>query len=68
MEGYLTAKEIADKWGISVRTVQSFCAAGKIPGASKMSDVWIIPEDAVLPKDGRVKHGNYAGWRNKRKI
>ena len=63
MEGYLTTKEIAKKWGISVRTVQSFCIAGKIKGASKMSNIWIIPEDAEMPKDGRLKNRNYVGWR-----
>ena len=65
MQGYITVKEAAQKWEVSVRTVQALCAEGKIDGASKMSNVWVIPENAEMPKDGRVKSGEYKNWHKK---
>lgn len=38
MEKYLTAKEISDKWGISVRAVQTMCVNGKIEGAKNLEE------------------------------
>ena len=35
MEGYITAKEAAKKWGVSLRSVQALCAEGKIEGGNK---------------------------------
>lgn len=52
---YMTAKEAADKWGISQRRVQVLCVEGRIPGAKKYASVWAIPKDAEKPKDIRVK-------------
>ena len=50
---YLSAKEVAEKWNISRRRVQVLCEEGRIPGAFKLSDVWVIPEDAEKPADRR---------------
>ena len=50
---YLSAKEIAEKWNISRRRVQILCEEGRIPGAFKLSDVWVIPKDAEKPADRR---------------
>ena len=47
--GYLSAKELAEKWNISRRRVQILCEEGRIDGAYKVSEVWIIPEDAEKP-------------------
>ncbi len=63
MEKYLTAKEISDKWGISVRAVQTMCVNGKIEGAKKFGGVWAIPEDAAKPSDRRITTGQYKNWR-----
>ena len=49
----LTAKEVADKWGITVRQVQLLCARGKIPGTTRFGNAWVIPADVSKPKDGR---------------
>lgn len=65
MDSYITVAQAADKWCVSVRTVQTLCANGKIEGASKMANVWIIPEDTDYPSDRRVKTGKYVNWRNK---
>lgn len=63
MEGYITAKEAAKKWGVSLRSVQALCAEGRIEGATKMARVWVIPAEAEYPKDSRIKNGNYVNWR-----
>lgn len=65
MEGYLTIKEVAKKWGLTIRTVQKMCSEGKISGASKFGINWAIPEDAEKPNDKRIKTGKYKNWRNK---
>lgn len=46
---YLSVKEMAEKWNLSVRTVRNYCAVGKIPGAFLTGKSWNIPEDAVQP-------------------
>lgn len=53
IEGYTTVKDIAGKWNIMPRTVQIMCAEGKISGAVKFGDLWVIPSDAERPLDGR---------------
>lgn len=50
---YLSAKEVAEKWNISRRRVQILCEEGRIEGAFKLSDVWVIPKDAEKPADRR---------------
>lgn len=52
---FMTAKEAAEKWGISQRRVQVLCVEGRIVGAKKYASVWAIPKDAEKPKDVRVK-------------
>lgn len=55
MNGFMTAQEAAEKWGISVRQVQILCKAGRIEGTVQMSRIWIIPEDAQKPTANRNK-------------
>lgn len=50
---YITAREAAQKWNISERLVQKYCAAGRIEGAKKFGNSWGIPGDAPKPKDPR---------------
>lgn len=50
---YLSAKEVAEKWNISRRRVQILCEEGRIDGAFKFSDIWVIPKDAEKPADRR---------------
>ncbi len=65
MEGYITSKQAAKKWGITPRRVQIMCANGLIPGASRFGKVWAIPENVDKPTDGRVTTGEYKNWRTK---
>ena len=44
---YLSAKEIAEKWGVSPILVKRLCRQGRVPGAVQKKDGWSIPEDAV---------------------
>lgn len=59
VEGYVTVKEIAEKWGLKARTVQIMCANGKIEGAVKFGRDWAIPTDAEKPADKRIVSGIY---------
>ena len=54
---YITLKEAAEKWGVTPRRVNYYCAAGRIPGAVKMAGVWLIPKNAEKPIDERKKQG-----------
>lgn len=60
---YFTVKEIAEKWGINPRTVQTMCNDGRIPTLVKFRKVWAIPECAEKPTDKRVVSGQYRNWR-----
>jgi len=53
---YITAKQAAEKWGISDRRVRILCSQGKIPGAYQEGRAWKIPYDAVKPSDERYKN------------
>ncbi len=59
MQGYMTLKETAEKWGISDRRINNLCLQDRIPGATKLGNMWAIPCDAEKPVDQRVKSGLY---------
>ena len=46
---YLTVRKMAERWGLSDRTVQQLCNQGRIPGARKFGRAWAIPADAEKP-------------------
>ena len=54
---YMTLKEASEKWGVSIRQINYYCAGGRIPGAVKMASVWLLPKTAEKPLDGRTKQG-----------
>jgi len=49
MNGYITVREVAEKWNMSVHNIQNLCAAGKLDDAVKFGNAWSIPEDAEKP-------------------
>ena len=57
---YITVREAAQKWGISVRLVQRHCAEGRVEGAQKFGATWAIPAKASKPEDPRRKGGKAA--------
>ena len=54
---YMTLKEAAEKWSVSPRRVNYYCAGGRIPSALNMTGAWLIPKTAEKPIDGRTKQG-----------
>ncbi len=58
---FMTLAETAEKWGLSNRRVQTLCAEGRIPGATRLGYMWVIPISAEKPKDARIKSGSYIG-------
>ena len=56
---YLSISQTAEKWGVSVRRIQTLCLTGRIPGATKIGSYWAIPADAEKPQDARIKTGRY---------
>lgn len=64
--GYVSIREKAEEWGVTPRRVQTMCAAGRIEGAGKMGNMWVIPIDAERPMDKRVTSGKYRNWRKSR--
>ena len=59
MTGFMTLKETSEKWGIGARRINTLCAEGRIPGAQKLGNMWVVPADAEKPKDERIKSGRY---------
>lgn len=52
---FVSAKDIATKWGISQRRVATLCSENRIEGASFVGNVWIIPENALKPLDASIR-------------
>lgn len=50
---YMTVKEAGAKWGLGTRIVTFYCNEGRIEGAVKKSNLWLIPADTVKPEDRR---------------
>ena len=63
---YLSIRETAEKWGVSSRWVQVLCADGRIEGAARIGNMWVIPKDAARPKDARIKSGKYIKEKGKK--
>lgn len=59
MKGFMTLKETSEKWGISTRRINTLCIEGRVEGATKIGTMWVIPEDAKVPEDRRIKSGKY---------
>jgi len=49
MDGYISAREAAARWDVTVRQVQRMCESGKIPGVTQFAGAWAIPEDTRKP-------------------
>lgn len=50
---YITAREAAEKWGVSERRINQYCAEDRIPGAERFGGAWAIPAGAEKPGDPR---------------
>lgn len=50
---FVTTTEMAEKWNISRRRVNTMCREGRIEGAELKGHTWLIPENAKKPDDLR---------------
>lgn len=48
---YMTLKEVSEKWGVTPRRINYYCADGRIPGVVKVATVWLIPKGASMKVD-----------------
>lgn len=58
MNGFITVQQAAEKWNVSPRQVQILCKNNRITGATRISRIWLIPEDAKKPTNDKRKAGN----------
>jgi len=56
---YITAQQTADKWGVSLRWVQTYLKNDRINGAIRFGHAWMIPKNTNKPCDARIKNGKY---------
>lgn len=50
---FMSAKDAADKWGISQRRIAVLCSENRISDAAMVGNMWIIPGNAKKPIDAR---------------
>jgi len=50
---YMDVKTASVHWELTERRITALCREGRVVGAQKENGVWIIPEDAPKPVDGR---------------
>ena len=50
---YMKISKVAEKWGISTRRIRVLCSEGKVPGVIRKGNLYMIPENAPKPLDGR---------------
>lgn len=50
---YMSAKEAANKWGISQRRVAVLCSENRIRNATMIGNMWLIPSASPKPVDAR---------------
>ena len=55
---YMTAKEAAEKWNVSLRWVQRLCKMNRIENAMNINRIWLIPTDTKKPP--KLKTGKHS--------
>lgn len=55
---YIKVSEAAEKWGISARRARILCAEGKVEGVIRKGKLYMVPENALKPLDGRRSKNN----------
>ena len=54
---YVSVAKMAEKWGLSERSVRNYCAQGRIADAKLIGKTWYLPEDAKKPERANKKNG-----------
>ena len=57
---YVSVAKMAEKWGLSERSVRNYCANGRIAGAKLIGKIWYIPEDAKKPERANKRKNSSA--------
>lgn len=52
---FMDVRTAAEKWEMTERRITMLCRDGKISGAKKEGKLWLIPEKAARPHDGRTR-------------
>jgi len=52
---WMTVKEAGALWGITARRATILCVNGKVEGAGRLGNIWVIPKGTPKPLDGRTK-------------
>ena len=63
---YMDVHQAAERWQVPERKVTALCREGRIPGARKSGKLWLLPENALRPLDGRTKE--YAAARERGEV
>ena len=53
---YVSVAKMAEKWGLSERSVRNYCAHGRIADAKLIGKTWYIPEGAQKPERANKKN------------
>lgn len=59
LEGYQSAKEAGKRIGVDDSQVRKLAAAGRLPGATKFGNLWVVPEGSWPTV---VERGRPARW------
>lgn len=51
---YISVKEASNKFNISERRIQKLCEENRISGCTRVSGIWLIPDNAQKPADERL--------------
>ena len=54
---YLSVKEMAELWGVSIRMVNYYLNTGRIQGAIRKSGGWLIPANTPHPTLRSISDG-----------
>ena len=52
---YVSVAKMAEKWGLSERSVRNYCAHSRITDAKLIGKTWYIPENAEKPERSNKK-------------
>ncbi|MCC0632694.1 DNA-binding protein [Clostridioides sp. ZZV15-6388] len=55
IKNYISAPEVAKKWGISELRVQKLCEENRIPDDIRSRRMWLLLKEAEKPKDSHKK-------------
>lgn len=55
MADYISAKELAQRWGVTSARITVMCSNNQLSGAKKIKGCWMIPADIERPLDQRKR-------------